>query len=70
MRSTAARTTARVIGVILLLVGALWVGQGLGVLPGSAMSGVSFWAWVGAAFVLVGAALLVASRRRPVQPRA
>ncbi|GAB2576711.1 hypothetical protein [Microlunatus antarcticus] len=69
MRSTAARTTARVIGVIAILIGALWVGQGLGVLPGSAMSGVLFWFWVGAVLVLVGLALLFFSRR-PVPPSA
>jgi uncharacterized membrane protein len=69
MRSRAARITARVVGVLLVLVGALWVGQGLGLLPGSAMSGVSFWSWVGAACVLVGVALLIRSRR-PVEPPA
>ena len=47
MRSTAARTTARVVGVIAIVVGAVWVGQGLGYLPGSFMTGVKFWFWVG-----------------------
>jgi LPXTG-motif cell wall-anchored protein len=70
MRSTAARTTARVVGVIAILVGALWVGQGLGYLPGSFMTGNRFWFWVGAACVLAGLALLFASRRREVGPRA
>ena len=68
MRSAPARIAARVIGVIVILVGALWIGQGLGVLPGAAMSGVLFWFWVGAALVLVGVALLyAASRRRPAR---
>ena len=70
MRNRAARVTARVVGVIVILVGALWVGQGLNLLPGSAMSGVRFWFWVGAVLVLVGLALLVASRRRLPAPRA
>ncbi len=62
--SGAARTTARVIGVVAVVVGAVWVGQGLGYLPGSFMSGVRFWFWVGAACVLFGLALLVTARRR------
>ena len=64
MKSAAARNTARVIGVVAIVIGAVWVGQGLGYLPGSFMTGVRFWFWVGAACVLVGLALLVASRRR------
>ncbi|MGI3781581.1 MAG: hypothetical protein ACRYG2_12480 [Janthinobacterium lividum] len=70
MKSSAARITARVVGIIAILLGALWVGQGLGYLPGSAMSGVRFWFWVGAALVLVGLALLFASRRKAPAPRA
>jgi predicted phage tail protein len=66
MRSPAARIIARVVGVIAILVGALWIGQGLGVLPGAAMSGVLFWFWVGLVLVIVGIALLWATRRRTV----
>ncbi|GAA3554427.1 hypothetical protein GCM10022197_06940 [Microlunatus spumicola] len=68
MRSAAARTTARIVGVIAIVVGAVWVGQGLGYLPGSFMTGNRTWFWVGLACVLVGLALLVTSRRRPVEP--
>lgn len=68
MRSAAARTIARVVGVIAILVGALWVGQGLGYLPGSFMTGNRFWFWVGAACVLAGLALLFAARRRSPAP--
>ena len=62
--SPAARTTVRVVGVVALVVGAVWVGQGLGYLPGSFMTGVRFWFWVGLACVLAGLGLLFFSRRR------
>ncbi len=61
--SGAARTTARVVGVVAVVVGAVWVGQGLGYLPGSFMTGVRFWFWVGLACVLAGLGLLLTSRR-------
>jgi hypothetical protein len=70
MRSAPARITARVVGIVAIVVGAVWVGQGLGYLPGSVMSGVRFWFWVGAACVLVGLALLFASRRPAPASRA
>jgi hypothetical protein len=62
--SPAARTVVRVVGVVALVVGAVWVGQGLGYLPGSFMTGVRFWFWVGLACVLAGLGLLLFSRRR------
>jgi hypothetical protein len=64
VRSAAVRNTARVVGVVALVVGAVWVAQGLGYLPGSFMTGVRFWFWVGLACVLAGLGLLLASRRR------
>ncbi len=60
----AARNVLRVVGVVALVVGAVWVGQGLGYLPGSFMTGVRFWFWVGLACVLAGLGLLLFSRRR------
>jgi hypothetical protein len=60
------RPTRLVLAVVLALVGAVWVGQGIGVIPGSVMTGDPFWAVVGAV-LLMGAALLVVleGRRRP-----
>jgi len=54
----------RVIGVVLCLVGALWVGQGVGWIGGSFMSGQAVWAVIGVIAVLFGVALLRSPNRR------
>ena len=58
------RRTRIVLAIVLVLVGLVWLGQGVGLLPGSVMSGSTFWAVVGAALVLGGGLLLVVERRR------
>ena len=47
------------VGLILLIMGSVWFLQGIGVLPGSFMTGSSFWAAAGA-FALVIGLLLIA----------
>jgi hypothetical protein len=47
-----------VLGVILVLVGAVWTLQGIGVLGGSVMSGVTLWAIVGPVVAVIGLALV------------
>ncbi len=47
-----------VIAVLVLLVGAVFAGQGLGYIPGSFMTGDIRWFWIGGAMVVVGLALL------------
>jgi hypothetical protein len=54
-----------VIAAVLVLGGLLFIGQGLGYVPGSFMSGQPVYALVGAALVVVGAAIAWASRRSP-----
>lgn len=49
-------------GIALLLVAALWTLQGLGVLGGSVMSGVTMWAIIGPIVALLGGWLVFASR--------
>ncbi len=51
------------IAIVLLAVGLLWVGQGLDLLGGSAMSGQPFWAVVGGALVVVAAGVAWTARR-------
>jgi hypothetical protein len=48
----------RVIGGLLFVTGAVWVGQGLGLIHGSSMSGSTFWAVAGAVSVVAGLGLL------------
>jgi hypothetical protein len=53
-----------ILGVILVLVGLVWILQGLNILVGSAMSGNSMWAINGLIAAVVGAVLLEAVNRR------
>jgi sulfite exporter TauE/SafE len=48
-----------VVGVLLIAVGLLWTGQGLNILGGSSMSGVTTWAVVGPIVALVGVGAIV-----------
>ena len=45
-------------GVVCILIGLVWVGQGTNFLPGSFMSGQTQWAIIGATLVVVGGWLL------------
>ena len=57
------RSLSLVLGALLVVVGVIWTLQGLDVLGGSAMSGVTFWAFVGPLVALGGLLLIVLSRR-------
>ena len=57
---------AGVVGVLVVLVGAVFAGQGLGYIPGSFMTGDRHWFWIGGAMVVAGLAVLAATFiRRP-----
>ena len=58
------RQAAVVVGVVMVLVGALWTAQGLGYVGGSAMSGSSTWAIIGPAVAGLGIGLIVAVLQR------
>lgn len=51
------------LAVILLLIGGVWFFQGIGVLPGSFMTGSTLWAVIGAVLIFAGAWLLNGLRR-------
>ena len=53
----------RIFGVLLALVGCVWVLQGLGMLPGSFMTGQTKWAINGAIAMAIGVGLVLAARR-------
>jgi hypothetical protein len=47
-------------------VGLVWIGQGLGYVKGSFMTGAVLWAWIGAATAMAGIAVITVSfRLRP-----
>ena len=49
----------RAIAVVLILVGGVWIFQGVGVIEGSFMTGEAVWAVIGAVCVVAGVALLL-----------
>jgi hypothetical protein len=53
-----------IVAGLLIVVGAVWALQGLGVLGGSAMSGNSMWAVIGPILVVVGIVVGVIAVRR------
>lgn len=52
-----------VIGVVFLLVGGVWIGQGVGWIHGSFMTGEAVWAIIGAVAVAVGVWLVSSATR-------
>ena len=59
------RNVRIVIGLILLAIGVVWTLQGLDLLGGSVMSGVTMWAIIGPVVAIAGAILAITGYRRP-----
>ncbi|MCS5723455.1 hypothetical protein N1028_11615 [Herbiconiux sp. CPCC 203407] len=59
MNSRAGRLTLIVVGVVALLFGAVFAGQGANLIPGSSMTGDHTWLYIGLALAVVGIVLLV-----------
>ena len=57
------------LGVLAVVLGGLWTLQGLDVLGGSVMSGVSMWAVIGPIVAAVGLVLIAAGVRRRSRTR-
>jgi hypothetical protein len=60
------RIVLNVSGVLCLLVGCVWVLQGINILPGSFMTGQTKWAIYGGLLVVAGIGLLISANRRRV----
>jgi hypothetical protein len=54
-----------VVGLLMCVAGVVWIGQGLGFIPGSFMTGDPFWAAAGGVALVVGVALAASALRRP-----
>ena len=52
-----------IVGGLMILMGGVWLLQGIGILPGSFMTGQMFWAVMGAAFLAVGGLVVLAGFR-------
>ena len=52
-----------IVGGLMILVGGVWLLQGVGILPGSFMTGQPFWAVMGTISLVVGGLLVFAGLR-------
>ncbi len=52
-----------VVGAVLFIAGVIWIGQGVGWIGGSFMTGAAIWAVIGAVSVLLGGSLLRSAMR-------
>jgi hypothetical protein len=56
-----------IVGVLLVLIGIVWVGQGVGIIQGSFMTGEAQWALIGIVCLILGGLLLFTTNRRRLQ---
>ncbi len=58
------RSSRLIVALVLGLVGAIWLGQGVGLIGDSFMSGSALWAVIGALLLAAAVAIVVLERRR------
>ena len=69
MASRSGRIVLIVVGVIALILGGVWAGQGMNLIPGSFMTGNRMWLSIGLILASVGIILIVLGLRRPGHDR-
>ena len=69
MNTRVGRFALIVVGVVALLIGGVFAGQGLNLIPGSFMTGDRTWFYVGLVLLAVGVILVVRGLRRPKNER-
>ena len=65
VNSRTGRIALITVGVIALILGGVWVGQGMNLIPGSFMTGSRMWLSIGLIVAIVGIILIVLGLRRP-----
>ena len=63
------KVTLNVVGAVLVFLGAIWLLQGINVLPGSFMTGQTQWAVYGGIAMAVGILLILVSNRKRLDGR-
>jgi hypothetical protein len=58
------RIALRIVGVLLIGMGIVWILQGVNILPGSFMTGQIVWAYRGGLSAAIGVVLLLVARKR------
>ena len=64
-----ARIVMIMIGAFAVVVGLIWIGQGLNLIPGSFMTGDRTWLVIGLVLLVAGVVVLVRALRRPTRRR-
>lgn len=67
--SRTGRIALIIVGVIALLIGGVFTGQGMNLVPGSFMTGSRMWLSIGVIVAVVGIILIVLGLRRPRRGR-
>ncbi|WP_346231487.1 hypothetical protein [Parafrigoribacterium mesophilum] len=65
MNSSVGRIAMIVVGGIAVIIGGVFAGQGMNLIPGSFMTGNRMWLYIGLTVAVVGVILVVLGLRRP-----